>query len=370
MPTTCLAPNFVVSQLKSVFDGRIAPMAKPIAGGGKRIDGSDGRINKPAAKRHLQRERQRIEKRSRRQPSKSKTNASNDGQTSVDASTLKGKVMVGYQGWFNCEHDGSKLGWKHWARRARQPFGPGNVTVDLWPDVSELDADERFVTGFTHADGSAAEVFSSANKKTVMRHFQWMREYGIDGAFVQRFANQLSRPLNSSNVDRVLSHVRAGAGKHGRAFAVMYDLSGLKAGQVQRVRNDWSRLRLELQITQDPTYLHHRGKPLVAVWGIGFNDGRDYTPQECLELVTWLKSDGCAVMLGVPSFWREGIRDAIDDPLLHQTIELADVVSPLVGWSISRCKDSGTPCFERVETRPAVVFSPGDRFSSGRISRV
>jgi hypothetical protein len=31
----------------------------------------------------------------------------------LHASTLTGKVMVGYQGWFNCEGDGAKLGWKH-----------------------------------------------------------------------------------------------------------------------------------------------------------------------------------------------------------------------------------------------------------------
>ncbi|MDP7017500.1 MAG: sulfatase-like hydrolase/transferase, partial [Pirellulaceae bacterium] len=94
--------------------------------------------------------------------------------TNVDPSTLRGKVMVGYQGWFNCEGDGSNLGWTHWARNRNRPFGPGNVTVDLWPDVSELDSDERYTTGFQHADGSPGQVFSSANRKTVLRHFRWM----------------------------------------------------------------------------------------------------------------------------------------------------------------------------------------------------
>lgn len=32
----------------------------------------------------------------------------------VDASTLTGKVMCGYQGWFNCESDGAERGWVHW----------------------------------------------------------------------------------------------------------------------------------------------------------------------------------------------------------------------------------------------------------------
>lgn len=251
----------------------------------------------------------------------------------VDTTSLTGKVMVGYQGWFNCPSDGANLGWKHWARNRKAPFGPGNVTVDLWPDVSELDADERYPTGFRHADGSAAEVFSSANRKTVLRHFRWMQEYGIDGAFLQRFAVGLAGPASLSNNNTVLSHVREGAKQSGRAFAVMYDLSGLQTGQVKRVRDDWQRLRLEWKVTSDSTYLHHHGEPLVAIWGIGFSDDRRYSLSECHKLVKQLKSDGCSVMLGVPSFWREGTRDATSDPLLHKILKDADIVSP---WTIGR----------------------------------
>src|SRR5262245_37236500 len=35
----------------------------------------------------------------------------------VDASTLDGKVLLGYQGWFTCPSDGSGR-WTHWARGA------------------------------------------------------------------------------------------------------------------------------------------------------------------------------------------------------------------------------------------------------------
>ena len=109
----------------------------------------------------------------------------------VDTRTLQGKVMAGYQGWFNTPQDGANLGWTHWARAGSKPFAPGNVTVDLWPDMTEYSNEERYATGFQHADGKTAEVFSSHNRATVERHFQWMRDYGIDGAFVQRFANGL-----------------------------------------------------------------------------------------------------------------------------------------------------------------------------------
>ena len=92
--------------------------------------------------------------------------------------------MAGYQGWFLAEGDGLGMGFVHWGG---VDGDPPRATVDMWPDVSELDPDERFPTNFRHADGSRAEVFSSIHPKTVDRHFAWMKEYGIDGVFVQRF---------------------------------------------------------------------------------------------------------------------------------------------------------------------------------------
>src|SRR5213596_3688749 len=96
----------------------------------------------------------------------------------VDTGTLSNKVMCGYQGWFNAEGDGAGRGWVHWTKGRGRPLGPGSAKIDLWPDVSELPADERFATDFKRADGGAAQVFSSFKEPTVLRHFQWMRDYG------------------------------------------------------------------------------------------------------------------------------------------------------------------------------------------------
>jgi hypothetical protein len=251
----------------------------------------------------------------------------------VDPSTLEGKVMTGYQGWFNCEGDGANLGWTHWARNGSKLFGPGNVTVDLWPDMSETTPAERFATGFKHADGSTAVVFSSYNRITVLRHFKWMRDYGIDGAFVQRFANGLKNESMRHHKDVVLSSCREGANRGGRTYAVMYDLSGLGAGGTAAVSKDWKMLRDKMNMGNDPAYLRHEGKPLVAIWGIGFNDGRKYTLKECRALVEFFKADGCSVMLGVPTGWREQVRDCITDPALHDVLKLADAISP---WTPGR----------------------------------
>ena len=254
----------------------------------------------------------------------------------VAPGTLTGKVMAGYQGWFNCEGDGAGLGWTHWARHRSQPFAPGNVTVDLWPDVSELSPAERFATGFKLADGKPAEVFSSAKRETVLRHFRWMRDYGIDGVFVQRFANGLRDGPGRHHKDVVLANCREGANREGRVYAVMYDLSGLPAGGVARVMTDWKMLRTQMHIGKDPAHLRHRGKPLVAVWGVGFSDGRKYSLAECRALIEFLKADGCSVLLGVPTGWRDRKRDAAPDPALHDVLKLADVISP---WTPGRYRN-------------------------------
>ena len=250
----------------------------------------------------------------------------------VDTSTLSNKVMCGYQGWFNAAGDGAERGWVHWTKGGGT-LGPKNAKIDLWPDVSELGADERFATGFTNAEGRTLEVFSSFKKATVLRHFQWMRDYGIDGAFVQRFINDLgdARALRHNNT--VLAHCREGANRFGRAYAVMYDLSGLGPNRIQSVIDDWRALRMRMNVTSDAAYLKHRGRPLVAVWGVGFNDGRRYTIEECRRLVEVLKEDGCSIMLGVPSGFRTLTRDSVTNAELHQVLQMADVLSP---WTVGR----------------------------------
>ena len=92
----------------------------------------------------------------------------------VKCSTLTGKVVCGYQGWFTTPGDGSGRGWRHYAVRGR--FQPGLCGIDIWPDVSGLDDEEKVATPFQHRDGRVAHVFSSHNSKTVLRHFQWMQQ--------------------------------------------------------------------------------------------------------------------------------------------------------------------------------------------------
>lgn len=241
---------------------------------------------------------------------------------------LDGRVLCGYQGWYAAEGDGAGVGWRHWCDGR-----DGRPTVDLLPDVGELPPDERFPLRVGPLDGPAVDVFSSARRATVRMHFRWMREYGIDGVFVQRFAVALRDPGLLAHHTSVLCHCRDAALAEGRVYAVMYDLSGLPAGRTGDVLDDWRQLRSRMGVGGDAASLQLAGRPLVAVWGIGFGDGRAYSLAECAGLVKALADEGCAVLVGVPTGWRTGDRDAVADQRLVEIAAAAQVVSP---WTVGR----------------------------------
>jgi hypothetical protein len=247
---------------------------------------------------------------------------------------LTGKTICGYQGWFNAKGDGMDLGWRHYSGRGGR-FEPGRCTIDLWPDVSELSRDERYDTDFRHEDGSVAQVYSSASEQAIAMHFDWMQAYGIDGVAVQRFGTNLRKAKLKKHHDTVIMHAQQVAKRTGRLWMAMYDLSGMKKGEPQQdIAKDWREMVKERDIIKDPSYLHHEGRPIVALWGVGFSGDRHYTLKDCAELIKRVAMDGrFRVMLGTPYYWREQRRDAIDDPALHDVLKQADIISP---WAVGR----------------------------------
>lgn len=258
----------------------------------------------------------------------------------LTASGLDGKLMCGYQGWFRTPGDGTGNGWKHYSNKIE--FKPGQCVIDLWPDVSELPADEQYVTSFRHADGSPAKVYSPVNQATVDIHFKWMKEYDIDGVFLQRFVVSTKNPKLRPSLDTVLENCRQSAQKHSRTWALTYDLSGLKPGQTEALIQDWKHLRNQKKLnlsSRNSSYLRHRGKPLVALWGLGFSD-RPFVFEEWQKLIQFFKYDpvygGCTVMVGVPSYWRSLTRDAVADSRLQSLLKQVDVISP---WTVGRYRN-------------------------------
>jgi hypothetical protein len=246
--------------------------------------------------------------------------------------TLTGKVVTGYQGWFRAEGDASGLGWVHYGRG--KGFSPQAYSFDIWPDLTEFTPEERYPSPFKFADGKTAELFSSVHPLTVRRHFRWMKDYGIDGAMLQRFAVGLGKSRGADSLDVVLRNCTEAANAEGRSLTVMYDLSGLTPDKFPTVAADWRR-HVAAGQTRQACAQHHQGKPLVALWGLGFTD-RAPAIAEWTALLADIKATGAAVMLGVPTYWRTQKNDSIDDPALHGLIRQADILSP---WTVGRYGD-------------------------------
>ena len=247
--------------------------------------------------------------------------------------SYKGLLMAGYQGWFNAPSDGANRGWYHY--RGRNGFRPGSCSIDLWPDVSEYQ--KLYKTEFTYEDGTPAYLYSSRDYSTVDTHFRWMKEYGIDGVFMQRFVGEISYPSGLSHFNTVLSNAMVAANKYDRAICVMYDLSGMSPSKGPKtLLDDVDTLAEQYYFfshSDNPSYLYHNGRPLVAVWGIGFNDNRKYGYDEAAKIIDGLKDRGFSVMIGVPARWRERKVDAVSASNLHDLILKCDIVMP---WFVGR----------------------------------
>jgi hypothetical protein len=257
---------------------------------------------------------------------------------SVDNSTLTDKVVIGYQGWFGCPDDGSAYdNWIHWFQYDGVP-SLDKLSVDFWPDVSELTEDELCPTYMRNAQGDTLYAFSSYNPLTVARHFYWMAQHGIDGVEAERFASVLLNNERRLHQDQVLLNIRAGAEAYGRVFYVQYD--GIEKGTLEKIKQDWIYMLDTLQIQSSPAYLHHNGRPLVGLFGLGFN-GRDVTPQEAQNLIDFFQNHPdpryrATVLGGVPSHWRTLTTDSSSDPAWAEVYRSFDIINP---WHVNSIYD-------------------------------
>ena len=253
----------------------------------------------------------------------------------VDASTLDHKVLIGYQGWFTCPEDGSGR-WTHWSRGVPTPE---TLTVELFPDVRELDPDERCTIPGMTIGGKPAYVFSSRNAKTVNRHFRWMQQYGLDGVLVQRFAGSIRG--KHADGDVVLRNIMAAAKETGRTFAIEYDISGGNPDTLaQTLKDDWIYLVDELKVTSQPNYQRHHGKPLLSISGMGLEES-GHPPADARaarELIEWFRTRAPAryqvtYMGGTPAHWRTLSADSRTEPDWAAAYGAMDVIQP---WTVGR----------------------------------
>ncbi len=164
-------------------------------------------------------------------------------------------------------------------------------------------------------------------------HFRWMQQNGCDTAALQRFnPNGSEGPTR----DAMATKVRSAAETYGRKFYIMYDVTGWTNMQSE-IKTDWtSKMSAH---TASPMYARQNGKPVVCIWGFGFNDANhDFTAAACLDVINWFKSQGCYVIGGVPREWRTGTGGSRSGFL--GTYHAFNMISPWMVGAIGTVTDS------------------------------
>jgi hypothetical protein len=262
-------------------------------------------------------------------------------RSDIDASTLDGKVLCGYQGWFNTPCDSEKFGFGHWGDRLGETNG--RFVVDMWPDVAEYAPEDLCeVPGLKLPDGSPARLYSGYTKGPALLHCKWMREYGIDGVFVSRFIGETTSSERFRHVNMVLNNLREGCHREGRVWAMMLDVSMGRGAATSIVMDDWKFLCDKVKVREDSRYLQHHGKPVVLLWGLGFND-RPWTPEQADELITFFENDpkygGVYLIGGVDPYWRTLRGASRTNAAWSKVYRRFDAISP---WDAGRFRDDAS----------------------------
>ncbi len=233
----------------------------------------------------------------------------------VDASTMSGKILAGYQGWFRTP--GDRPGSTSWAHVFNSRGGdtgkllPARLALDTWPDMSQYDKDEKTVVpGWNFPDGSPATMYSAQNPKTVLRHFQWMKQYGIDGVWLSEFCGSFRNGVPDPAMFTIMKNVQAAATATGRTWAFMWDMSSFgpttSKEMVQNTLINYWKKMVDDGIATDPRYMHDHGKPVLLIWGF-FPERPASQPSYMNAVVDFLEAPGkyqCVLIAGATNTWR------------------------------------------------------------------
>lgn len=248
--------------------------------------------------------------------------------------SFRGLLMCGYQAWFSCPGDGVSNGWIHYSNGGS--FVPGQCCIDFWPDMTEYT--KTYKTPFVYPDGTQAVTFSSNDEETFDLHFRWMKEYGIDGALLQRFKSSIeSRPWTKEQVGKAIEAAK----RYNRAFILEYDLSGLGGEEsVQQIIDDWNWMCEEYGFNDPercPNYVWENGKPVVGFYGVGAG-GKTCKPSQYLEMFDKMRGAGdvegaISPMAGCGYYWLTSGNDALNFSEWEPVYKRCAVISP---WAVGR----------------------------------
>jgi len=242
--------------------------------------------------------------------------------TQVDSSTIKGKVFAGYQGWA-----GSDDKWKHWFNDNKPDAT--HAHFEMIPSMDEYPHSTLRETDVKYTNGKKLSLYENGREGVVDLHFKWMQDYGLDGVFLQRFGS-------SGHNNDILKQVDAAAKKHGRIYAVEWDIG-------QRTDHSWDKKLMDdyskniKKYVRNPGYIKEKGKPVVAIFGIGLTSHTFATASAAKSLIQWLQHQGLYVIGSGPYNWRTpGTKDATGGfEAVHAQF---DAIMP---WAVGRYNNAG-----------------------------
>ncbi|MDF2540638.1 MAG: hypothetical protein K0S47_356 [Herbinix sp.] len=242
-------------------------------------------------------------------------------------SEFTGKSFTGYQVW---HHAGDEPGdWVHWAY-GNVP-GPGsrvNVHVLSFPDLSEFPDDLLYPTKFASlGNGRPTGLYNDKDEAVIDLQFDWLKEAEIDGVAIQRFVGSIGKSVTKSEKS-YLNYIKNAAEDTGRLFYMCYDLNGSDETIVERMKTDWVyEIEQARAMTSSPNYATVDGKPVVEIWGIGYDLGCN--KEQTMEILEFFHSRGCYVIGGTPRGWRTNSDGAMAD--YTQVYQALDCISP---WTV------------------------------------
>ena len=270
------------------------------------------------------------------------------GMTSINM--LDNKIICGYQGWYSFPGDGSPTNrWRHWFKPTSAyvtaPLA-GDLQVDIYPTADEYDVTDLKESGIKMPNGSYAKFFSSVRYNVVLKHFQWMRTYGIAGAFQTRFMAGLNADADREWKTMVLRNSMRAAESTGRIFALSYDISGstITDAVLDDLKADWIRLVDTENITQSPQYIRQNGLPVLHIFGIGFTHVNVSDTSKMATFIKWMKVDAPVkyrvfLIGGIPSRWRDLTGDSRSDPAWKEIYDSLNGIHP---WHVGRWNSIST----------------------------
>jgi hypothetical protein len=242
-------------------------------------------------------------------------------------SEFTGKSFAGYQVWHNAgDEPGDRV---HWAYgNVPAPGSRVNVHVLSFPDLSEYPDELLYKTNFANlGNGRPTGLYNDKDQAIIDKQFDWLQTAGMDGVAIQRFVGGIGKSVTKTEKS-YLNYIKQAAERTGRLFYMCYDLNGSDETIVQRMKTDWVyEIEQARTMTSSPNYATVDGKPVVEIWGIGYDLGCN--KEQTLEIIKFFHDRGCYVIGGTPRGWRTNSDGAMAD--YTQVYQALDCVSP---WTV------------------------------------